>query len=81
MILEVAGSTAVSSRFKYGRLDYQLEFSVEQKSDKVIFRRKSSDNATYVFAKAADDQGLKCISDSCDSVISLLSKEWVRVNK
>lgn len=81
VVLEIKGSTAVRSRFQYGSLSFASEFSVEQKSDKVIFSLKGGDNATYVYAQAADDRGLKCISDSCDSMFSPLSKEWVRVDK
>ena len=81
VVLEVKGSTATRSRFQYGSLSFASEFSVEQKSDKVIFSLKGGDNATYVYAQAADDRGLKCISDSCDSMFSPLSKEWVRMDK
>lgn len=81
VVLEVKGSTAVRSRFQYGSLSFAREFSVEQKSDKVIFSLKGGDNATYVYAQAADDRGLKCISDSCDSMFSPLSTEWVLVDK
>ena len=81
VVLEVKGSTAVRSRFQYGSLSFASAFSVEQKSDKVIFSLKGGDNATYVYAQAADDRGLKCISDSCNSMFSPLSKEWVRMDK
>lgn len=81
VVLEVNGSTAIRSRFQYGSLSFAREFNVEQKSDKVIFSLKGNHNATYVYVQAADDRGLKCISDSCDSMFSPLSKEWVRVDK
>lgn len=81
VVLEVSGSTAVRSRFQYGNLSFAREFTVEQKSDKVIFSLKGGDNATYVYAQATDDRGLKCISDSCGRIFSPLSKEWVRVDK
>lgn len=68
------------SRLQYGSLSFAREFSVEKKSDKVIFSLKGGDNATYVYAQTADDRGLKCISDSCDSMFFPLSEEWVRVD-
>lgn len=80
VVLEVKGSTAVRSIYKYGNLMTAWEFSVEQKSDKVIFRETRGNKTSYVFAQAADDRGLKCISDSCDSFGSRLKAEWTRVD-
>lgn len=81
VVLEVKGDTAVRSIYKYGSLMTERKFSVEQKSDKVIFNEITGNPDSYVYALAADDRGLKCISDSCNSMFSPLSKEWTRVDK
>lgn len=80
VVLKVKGDVAVRSIYKYGSLMTERKFSVEQKSDKVIFSEITGNKESYVFAQAADDRGLKCISDSCNSMFSPLSKGWTRVN-
>ncbi len=81
VVLVVKGDAAVRSIYKYGSLMTERKFSVEQKSDKVIFTEITGNPDSYVYALAADDRGLKCISDSCDSMFSPLSKAWVLVDK
>lgn len=80
VVLEVGGSKAVRSIYKYGSLMTAKEFTVEQKSDKVIFSETRGNKTSYVFALAADDRGLKCISESCDRFGSPLKEEWTRVD-
>jgi len=78
-VLEIKDDIAVRSIYEYGRLFGSSKYKAEQKSDRIILTGRN--NSVYVYAKAEDGNGLKCISESCKGWLADIHDEWVKVDK